>query len=1693
MLKRNLFIVILLVVFSASLWAAGGRDANESHTAEDQSGFTDSIDVNEKKPGKYNYYLEATDKAGNKMRSGPDNIYIDPESDLPRATIINPLPYMRVQGNMNIVGIAFDDDGVQRVEIAVYRGTDGKGEEILRVTAEGTDYWSYFLNTSDGEIWTDGNYTISAWAVDINGLSGISETFKPKQHKISTVYWRLDRKKPETIVTSHDVGALVSGNIKMKGTVTDGNGIASLGFSTDEGVKYSPVKVTIDKKDGNNTWELSLNTKQFEDGPNVIWLQARDGNGSIGTAAHLLFVNNTGPDVKIVYPGANDTVNGIFSIAGYAQHPVGLSSITWKAGTAGGSFELLPGNQWWSADVDIRNQKGTTIDVEVRAVDVSGNVTVARQRYKVNPLADLPVVTITEPAVGNYSNPLGIVVKGEASDDEGVASIFYSLNNAPATEIPATSGYFQFMIPTPAEGNHTLDVWAKDITGVVGNKTQVKGILITGGNIQPGIASFTSLEGRNSVVANFYTGMSIKITPRMTMQLAFKATAAPVSATVAFGNEAPIPVKLTASKDVFAAAVPVPEYITDGLLEIKMTGTDRNGKEFAYSEFVFVNSLLAQTSQALGFTDEYAAPAANFRAQDHRLTWVRQNALADGRMLLKQGEKLLGLSTIPVRSATLTGTGSDLLEVEVDQYGRVTLTPRQEGEAGPLTLRLDVDGVNSYTSAQFRTVADFSGPTVTVRDLANFSWVRNSIPVAFNVSSRNRVSAVEYSLDMGLTWINIISPAEARAITAPVNTNVSRTLELASAQDGTINVLIRGTSDTGLTSIADFTVLKDTAAPAGKIIMPIAEARVNGTIRMAFSVEEMGALNTINYARPGGASKEVFNANTWDKDYAPRFFEILMDAVEMPLAQNMRFNFTDKAGNTSDLSTWEFIIDQEMDIPVVHIILPLENEVITTDFIVSGVMFDDDAIKRVHWRLDSGQTFIIEAENGFSIPIALNTLTDNEHSVTVIAEDIYGVRSAPITRNFRVSLSEPAATVVYPNYDTVLRGEIEIRGTAFDRNGIKEIKVSVDNGNTFNSVRGSFGTAAQTVNWTYQFNTTILKDGPHVLFIRVTDRYEIPATYANMINVDNTQPEIILDSPGDGSVTAGQISVMGRVLDPNLKDIAIELRSLDGITIPANYQRRVLELNTMIREGIDISSLADGQYNIAVIANDRAGNMTRISRNVQMARQSYRPTVEILYPLENEETSGEFNLYGITAGAVPAGNATIRINGKDTETINVDENGYFTFKLNGEVLNIGNNAIVVHSNFGGPTLIQSRAFNLIYRDGGPWVTIDSFEFADFAYERPYLFGRTGYSLSEEDKTLLADKATDKETRAKILAKTPDFTEISFDNGRTFILTEKGRAKGQDYRYRLETGEMVEGYHYIVIRTTMKNGEFAVSRMLVQVDKTAPVIRLISPEMGGRYNQQIAYSASATDDNELVSLTYHLRAGDKAAYEVPGFLQGLYLEGIIPPFLRQIAVENNWTTGQNDSKGNPLYWVPSFFAGGATYTDFGLGLSFFEDNVKIQVQYGFLTQELYESLGGKDAVRYGGDVLGLKILANIYRLPFGSFAGPDWEWLSATFAFGANFSYFNFTDKYNDKYNAEKGFTGNDRVKYTQSGSPTWMSALLLQIEFPRVTLPKREYLRTFSLFWEGQLWFVPTDVDAAKNDIPVVIPHIILGARLYIF
>jgi hypothetical protein len=982
----------------------------------------------------------------------------------------------------------------------------------------------------------------------------------------------------------------------------------------------------------------------------------------------------------------------------------------------------------------------------------------------------------------------------------------------------------------------------------------------------------------------------------------------------------------------------------------------------------------------------------------------------------------------------------------------------------PLRLSLTGRDGKTFITEEYRFLVDSSAPELEIIEDPDGSWVQNQVQIKFRASDANRIKAVEISTNLGSSWTPLLSSDEIGSLAGSV---IERALDLSSAGDGVVNVSLRVTDEANKQSVKSFSVFKDTKAPEARPVVPISGARVNGTIRLGIAIKEAGRIASVTYERPGGEDEETAQPfisrqvypNPATGDLPLTFLDLVLDANETPLDERMRFVFTDKAGNTSVLSDWSFIVDEEMDLPVVQISLPLEDEVVFSDFVISGICFDDDEVRRIYWSIDDGEERVAEARHGFSIPVPLSTMTDNEHSVSIYAEDIYGVKGKHVTRNFRVSLEEPKASVTIPALGEITGGTVLIAGTASDGNGIKRVRVSLDNGNSYNDADCVHNEADNTTEWTYRFNSRIMSDGPTVVFARVWDNFEISSLYASMLVVDNTAPELTVDTPLDGAVTTGPIYITGQAMDNlTLDSITIRFHSLDGVQVPEELAVRQAKLDSIILEELNIGNLPDGTYNVEVWAADKAGNVTRVSRNIQLAKDNHRNFIDTLYPLNGEYVQGRFNLYGYVGGIDKAGEVTMAINGVDAGSVTVNDTGYFCFSLGAEDLAIGTNRIVVRSGFGGRELVQSDERVIEYQPFGPWVTVDSMGMGDFAYDRPWLSGRAGYELSPHDAELLADRKTDRELRDALRAMSLSFVELSFDNGRSFVRTARG-GKDTDWRYRLETGDMSEGLHYLVVRATMDNGETAVTRHIIQVDKTPPVIRLISPQSGGRYNTSLEYSALASDDVELRSLGYHLRKGDKAAYEIPGFIKGLYFEASIPPFIKQV-----WNS------------APILFAGGATYMDMGFGLSFFDDNVKLQVQYGFMTQSLYDDLGGQGRLRYGGHVLGFKILANVYTLPFEAFFGPDWEWLFASFAVGANFSFFDI-----------------GKQGYTQSGESTWLSALLFQIEFPRVTIPRRTYLRTFSLFTEGQLWFVPTDVNASAQNLSTIIPHLTLGLRAYIF
>ena len=1030
---------------------------------------------------------------------------------------------------------------------------------------------------------------------------------------------------------------------------------------------------------------------------------------------------------------------------------------------------------------------------------------------------------------------------------------------------------------------------------------------------------------------------------------------------------------------------------------------------------------------------------------------------ARSRYMLAAGGSLTGVVNGASGKLTATVVGSPAGLTASVEGNIVKLTANSDGVYNGVTVRVTNEAGGTFTAPAVSIIADSTAPTFSVQAPEAMAFVRNSVTVRGTVTDGGGIQTLEYAItddkgvlnaegSTGVSWKSVAVSRGSFSVDIPLST----------VEDGYVPITLRATDVTGKVSYYNTVVHKDTTAPEVKVILPDAGAVVNGETLIAFLVKDNGVTDTIRYQSANGRQTETYNLNEpTDATEGPQATmrssmpNMYVGVSARPIDNTMQFRFTDRAGNSTTLNSYDFKVDNQSDLPVAEVHLPAELEVVTRDFTVSGVIYDDDGPCTIYFRLDNGQWQKLDGLNSsFKVDIPISAMTDNEHTVSVYAEDLHGVRGETTVRRFRVSLEEPKGNLTEPSIDKTVHETVTLRGVASDRNGIKKVQISLDNGATYNDATG-------TTNWSYTFDTRAIQDGTHVVFIKIWDNYDITGLYSSMINIDNTNPTIALELPLDDSTTTRNVFFSGQTTDNiELVQLYITVRSLDpGRTVPSRLSRMDLVPSEIITQVVDISELSNGFYNMELTGIDRAGNITRVSRNIQLNKSAQLTTANLLYPLNGEHVQGTFNIFGQTISEEDTvKTAILYVDGKRVDAIDpvdITDSGYFKFQLSASIkkkdtsttdeegnvttipgasfeLSEGSHSYYVVTTTESGKNITSNTQTFVYNPYGPWVTLDNFTYGDFAFDRPMLKGDSGYVLSPEDIEMLNSKDSTKFQKEQIKAKsTVSRVWVSLDNGKTYLPASKPNKN--KWQYRVESYDIEPGYHFLLVKAEMQSGDVAITRALVQVDRTNPTINLISPGMGGRYNQSLAFHGLASDDVALKDVTLMLRPGDKNAYQMPGFIQGLFLDASV--------------------------W-------GASLWNVGAGLTAFDNAVKIEFSFGQFTQDQRDFVSDffqieRTNLRFGGNIVGLRIIAQILNLPFMTFFGRDWEWLTATMAVGANFSFFTDT-----------GAKSSD----TGEAVPQILSALLVQVEFPRMTFKQWKYFRTWAVYVEPQLWFIPSDI-----------------------
>ncbi len=846
-------------------------------------------------------------------------------------------------------------------------------------------------------------------------------------------------------------------------------------------------------------------------------------------------------------------------------------------------------------------------------------------------------------------------------------------------------------------------------------------------------------------------------------------------------------------------------------------------------------------------------------------------------------------------------------------------------------------------------------------------------------------------------------------------------IDLRGVADGPLSLTVRARDTSGNETVVERLLVKDTLPPRLKQILPDPAEDINGRTSLFFRVDDAWGEDFSGSFTLGETETPVEARDGFIRlgpDFSP--YQELPELFDLKV-KDSGTNLVSQRPSVS--------FEPAADKPVVAIQFPQADALFQEDPLFSGTVRDDDGVKEIQYRVDGGDFLSLPGAGRFEIRLPFSSLGDNGHEIEVVAYDLEGVPSDPLILPFRISREVPEAALMAPELGTTNRGEVVLTGTAGDANGISAVFLSLDNGNSYHLAEGREA-------WSYPLNSRVLVDGTYMILIKALDGYGVESLSSGLLTVDNTAPYMNASQPVDGVVVSDFLSLQLRTTDE------LSVRRLRYVITPletplpepesggggadlaeaaeagsAAGEKPVLTgelpVSRVVLEQIDVTALEPGLYNFSVFAYDAAANESIISRDFEKQEPGVANRIDLLYPLTGATLTAGFGLSGRVSGDDIPGQVEIFMDGRLFDRVEVKADGFFTRRMEPEEMTEGSRSLSARFTDSQGTVLESRPVTMEYRTEGPWVSIDSVSTGSYVSNRPWIRGTAGYSAADPEEGR-------RENRDLLKSRELVKLEYSLDNGRNF---SEMKAR-EEWRFRLETQDLPDGPLSILVRGEFRNGEKAVSQAFVFADDTPPRITLLTPDEGSALNQELEISGTAEDENGLRQIQVMLRAKSKSSYEVPQFIQGLFLD---THFL------------------------------GATYYELGLGLTFFDNNVKIQGIFG-------KAPPG----RFNGNVFGVKLLANVATLPYGYFFGPDWNFLSSSVALGAAFEYFTMTEGDTE----ENGLV---------------LGAAILQLELLKFSLDHRTFLNGLSAYLENQFWFISSDIQGGIEY------RLALGLRANIF
>ncbi len=337
----------------------------------------------------YSVIPKATDVATNHAQGNA--VYFSCDLTAPVSTISSPVDGSILESLSELIGTSTDGSGsgISEVNLTIKRNSDnwywdGTGwvATIEKLTATGTTNWAY----SQLPVWTNGNYTVQAYATDMasNIETGPSITFSfDTDPPVSIIAYPLDASYQNVVDsitgTASDAASGVA-SVKV-GLMRQSDGKFWNGSSWDTPLIWHTAT-------GKEYWKFTAVPPLVSGTAYTIWRQSVDNAGNSESPLQTTFVfDNIVPQSSVTYPSNSAILANISFIGGTAYdsgYGINRIELTLQNSSTGqywtgtewnmtSTWLIAEGTTAWSYS-GVPAWPSGNYTVSVRAIDMAGNI-----------------------------------------------------------------------------------------------------------------------------------------------------------------------------------------------------------------------------------------------------------------------------------------------------------------------------------------------------------------------------------------------------------------------------------------------------------------------------------------------------------------------------------------------------------------------------------------------------------------------------------------------------------------------------------------------------------------------------------------------------------------------------------------------------------------------------------------------------------------------------------------------------------------------------------------------------------------------------------------------------------------------------------------------------------------------------------------------------------------------------------------------------------------------------------------------------------------------------------------------------------------------------------------------------------------------------------------------------------------------